>query len=89
TIAVRNGTLPGRRVAIATAPLPFGGLDEVPARNIHHPSRSDRTNATEYVVNVSLTFGDRGDAEQAEMQLATTIFNGLVSSWSEVEEVSW
>jgi hypothetical protein len=46
-------------------------------------------NPTEYVVNVSLTFGDRGDAEQAETQLATTVFNGLVNSWSEVEEVRW
>jgi len=46
-------------------------------------------NAMQYVLNVSLTFGYRGDAEQAETQLATTVFNGLVSSWSEVEEVRW
>jgi hypothetical protein len=42
-----------------------------------------------YVLNVSLTFGCRGDAEQAETQLATTFFNDLVSSWSEVEEITW
>ena len=41
----------------------------------------------EYVLKVSLTFGFRGDAERAEMQLATTFFNGLVGSWSEVEAV--
>ena len=87
-IAVRNGTFPGRRVVIARASLPFGGLDGVPARNIH-PSQPDSTNATQYVLNVSLTFGYRGDAEQAETQLATTVFNGLVSSWSEVEKVRW
>jgi len=42
-----------------------------------------------YVLNVSLTFGYHGDAEQAETQLATTVFKGLVSSWSEVEAVRW
>jgi hypothetical protein len=88
-IAVRNGTFPGHRVVIARASLPFGGLDEVPAPNIHHPSKPDWTNAMQYVLNVSLTFGYRGDAEQAETQLATTVFNGLVSTWSEVEEVRW
>jgi hypothetical protein len=31
----------------------------------------------------------RGDAEQAETQFATTVFNGPVSSWSEVEELRW
>jgi hypothetical protein len=87
-IAVCNGTFPGRRVVIARASLPFEGLDGVPARNIH-PSQPDGTSATPYVLNVSLTFGCHGDAEQAETQLATTVFNGLVSSWSEVEEVRW
>ena len=43
----------------------------------------------QYVLNVSLTFGYRGDAEQAEKNLATIVFNGLVSSWSEVEELRW
>ena len=43
----------------------------------------------QYVLNVSLTFGHRSDAEQAETQLATTVLNGLMSSWSEVEEVRW
>jgi hypothetical protein len=43
----------------------------------------------EYILNVSLTFGFRGDAERAEKQLATTVFNGLVGSWSEVEAVRW
>jgi hypothetical protein len=43
----------------------------------------------EYVLNVSLTFGYRGDAEQAETQLAATAFNGLVTSWSEVEALRW
>jgi hypothetical protein len=43
----------------------------------------------QYVLNVSLMFGYRGDAEQAAMQLATTGFNGVVGSWSEVEEVRW
>jgi hypothetical protein len=43
----------------------------------------------EYVLNVSLAFGSHGDAEQAETQLATTVFNGLVSSWSKVQEVRW
>jgi hypothetical protein len=43
----------------------------------------------QHVLNVSLTFDYRGDAKQAETQLATTVFNGLVSSWSEVEEVRW
>jgi hypothetical protein len=42
-----------------------------------------------YVLNVSLTFDCRSDAMQAETQLATTVFNGQVSSWSEVEEVRW
>ena len=46
-------------------------------------------NAIQYVLNVSLTFDYRSHAEQAETQLATTVFNGLVSSWSEVEEVRW
>ena len=46
-------------------------------------------NAIQYVLNVSLTFDYRGHAEQAETQLATTVFNVLVSSWSEVEEVRW
>jgi hypothetical protein len=87
-IAVCNDTFPGCRVVIARASLPFEGLDGVPARNIH-PSQPDGTNATQYVLNVSLTFGCRGHAEQAEMQLATTVFNSLVSSWSEVEEVRW
>ncbi|HWT47913.1 MAG TPA: hypothetical protein VN255_04785 [Mycobacterium sp.] len=40
-------------------------------------------------MNVSLTFGDRRDAEEAEIRLATTVFDGVVSSWSEVEEVRW
>jgi len=43
----------------------------------------------QYVVNVSLEFGCRGDAERAETQLATTFFNNLVGSWSEVEEITW
>ena len=42
-----------------------------------------------YVLNVSLTFGHRSDAELAEKDLATTVFSGLVSSWSEVEQVRW
>jgi hypothetical protein len=46
-------------------------------------------NAAQHVVNVSLIFGNHSDAEQAEMQLAATVFNGLVSSWSEVEEARW
>jgi len=46
-------------------------------------------NATQYVLNVSLTFGYRSDAEQAETHLATTDFNGLVSRWSEVQQVTW
>jgi hypothetical protein len=56
-----------------------------------HPPITTRLkeNPTEYVVNVSLTFSCRSDAEQAEMQLATTAFNGLVTNWSEVEEVRW
>jgi hypothetical protein len=44
-------------------------------------------NAKQYVVNIALIFGDHDDAEQAEMQLATTVFNGMLGSWSEVEEV--
>jgi hypothetical protein len=43
----------------------------------------------QYVLNVSMTFGYRSDAEQAERDLATTDFNGIESSWSEVEEVRW
>jgi hypothetical protein len=42
-----------------------------------------------YVLNVSLTFGSRDGAEQAETKLATTAFNDLVTSWSEVEELRW
>jgi hypothetical protein len=41
----------------------------------------------QYVLNVSLIFDYHGDAEQAEMHFATTVFNGLVSRWSEVEAV--
>jgi hypothetical protein len=62
---------------------------DVSARNIDHPSEPGRIGATPYVLNVSLTFGSRGDAEQAETQLATTGFNGLMNSWSEVEELRW
>jgi hypothetical protein len=43
----------------------------------------------QYVLNVSLTFGHHGDAEHAEKDLATTVLNGVVSRWSEVEEVRW
>ena len=43
----------------------------------------------QYVVNVSLVFDLHGDAEQAEKELATTVFNGLESRWSVVEEVRW
>ena len=57
--------------------------------NIPVPSQPDRTNATQYVLNVSLTFGSRGDAELAETRLNTTVFDGLVTSWSQVEALSW
>jgi hypothetical protein len=50
---------------------------------------ADWAGTATYVLNVSLTFDYRRDAEQAETQLATTVFNGLVSSWSEVEQVEW
>jgi hypothetical protein len=43
----------------------------------------------QYVLNVSLTFGYRRDAEQAEKELATTVFNGVVNRWAEVEDVTW
>jgi hypothetical protein len=52
-----------------------------------HHNQILEENAMEYVLNVSLTFGFRGDAERAEKQLATTFFDGLVGSWSEVEAV--
>jgi len=88
--AVRNRTFPGGACRDCESFPPFRGgrLDRVPARNIH-PSRPDPTDAMPYVLNVSLTFGYHGDAEQAETQLATTVFKGLVSSWSEVEAVRW
>ena len=85
---LRNGAFRGRRCRDGESFPPVRGLDGVPARNIH-PSPPDSTNAMQYVLNVSLTFGCPGDAEQAATQLATTVFNGLVSSWSEVEEVRW
>jgi hypothetical protein len=87
-IAVRNGTFPGRRVVIARASRPFGGLRRSSCAE-HAPITTRLDQCNQYVLNVSLAFGCHGDAEQAKTQLATTVFNGLVSSWSEVEEVGW
>jgi hypothetical protein len=58
-------------------------------RDVFDADWSGTATLTEYVLNVSLTFDYRRDAEQAETHLATTVFNGLVSRWSEVEEVTW
>jgi hypothetical protein len=43
----------------------------------------------QYVVNASLTFNERSDAERAESKLATAVFDGLVESWREVALVTW
>jgi len=87
-VAVRNGTFPGGRVVIADSFPPFRGARR--SSCAEHPATTKlEKNATQYVVNVSLTFGDRRDAEEAEIRLATTVFDGVVSSWSEVEEVRW
>jgi hypothetical protein len=64
-----------------------GGSTEFLRGTSTHHNQILEENAMDYVLNVSLTFGFRGDAERAEMQLATTFFNGLVTSWSEVEAV--
>jgi len=53
------------------------------------PSQPDWTNAMQYALNVSLVFDDHSDAERAEIQLAATVFDGLESIWSAVEEVAW
>lgn len=58
-------------------------------RDVFDADWSGTATLTEYVLNVSLTFEYRRDAEQAETHLATTVFNGLVSRWSEVGEVTW
>jgi len=89
--AVSNDTFPGRVSRDCESfPLLRGRATRRSSCAEHPPITTKlEDNPTEYVVNVSLTFGDRGDAEQAETQLATTVFNGLVSSWSEVEEVRW
>lgn len=89
-IAVRNGTFPGRACRDCEGFPPFRGRAARGSSCAEHPPITTRLdNAVQYVLNVSLTFGCRGDAEQAETHLATSVFNGLVSRWSEVEEVRW
>ena len=85
SIAAGDDTLRGRASRDGESRPPFRG------RAARRSSCSDRPklekNAKQYVVNIALIFGDHDDAEQAEMQLATTVFNGMLGSWSEVEEV--
>ena len=87
---VRNGTFPGRACRDCQSfPLLSGKAARRSFSAEHPPITTRLDNEMQYVLNVSLTFGYRGDAEQAEKDLATTVFNGLVNSWCEVEEVRW
>ena len=85
----RHGTLPSRECRDCES-LPFRERAARRSSCAEHATRHNQVaNAMEYVLIASLVFGDRADAERAEKYLATTVFNGLVSSWSEVEEVRW
>ena len=89
--AASDGTFPGRVCRDCESFPPLRGTAARRSSCAEHPPITTKLekNATQYVVNVSLIFGNHSDAEQAEMQLAATVFNGLVSSWSEVEEARW